>query len=514
MSLKETIGILLVIGLVITLVFIILYLFRSEYTKIKHMFNNTDNNIPVGGILMHMTVPEDFENIVKKDSIELLSMTDCASINRHTCSAWTYLRKDLPPMIFSLPSAEIPICGIIIDPRKAWSLLTTMGVIDAATDYRSCLTNEEGMNQITAKEGDNSCVSNLLIKKYPEYSGWTSYVPLKDIGGQCPLNCADDDDFCKYRNAGGGIDYNNFVTLPACFDGNYDDCFKFTEIDSSKVPKDILNLSPNARGYLVQSITPQCTQASKPFLCVTKNPPNDESKLNSVEEANQYSAYINPDGSNWVNIFMPNDSNKLSVINTMTTQCKFEKYDWNAWVNTLKNYYNTTLKGLKPDNSYIDSTNNWQIANPEAPWTYLENEVNMYVNPDTSSSEYKQQNNVFIDSIVGFFYVDSLCEDQLKPLNGITTQYGNGTIYSNAADRCDAYYEMPEGDRPIVEKQRREQSKNAVINIVKWFNKKYNKNTVGFSANPDSNSFANYDSWKKSLTGDEQSFDDIFKKIS
>lgn len=511
-------GILLLLGLLITLIVFFIKSPSSNYEKIKNMFNNTNNNVPVGGILIHMMEPEDFENIVKNDSMELSLMADCASVHRHTCSAWTYMRKDLPPIVFIYPSSEIPTCGIIIDPTKAWSLLTTMGIIDSATNFRSCLSNEKSMNAILGIGGDNSCISQLLQRKDGgKYTGYTAYVPSEDLGGSCPLQCADDDNFCKYANAGGGINYKNLVQLPQCFNGNYDDCFNFTEVDKSKVPADVLAVSPNAPGYVTQTLTSNCTQPSKPFLCVTKNPPTDESKTKAIEEEKQFSAYINPDGSNWTNIFMPpNDTvNEFNNVNIMLTQCKFEKDNWNEWINVLKNYYSKTLSGLNPDNSYKDVNNNWQIANPDAPWTYLENEVNMYINPDKTTDQYKKQNQLFIDSIVGFFYVDTLCEDQLKSLNGIKTQYSSSSkLYSGVVDRCDGFYSMPPGDRPKVENEKRERSKNSVINIVNWFNKKYNKNTVGFSAKPDSNSFVNYDSWNKALTGQgNTSFDDIFSKI-
>lgn len=522
---KKTKRLFLILGLLLlaVIVFLLIYLQSSSSgsnppvrTNAKILFNDTSNNSPIGGFLAHMMEPEDFENIVKNDSLDISIMTDCASVNRHTCSAWTYMRTDLPPILFIIPSSDTPTCGVMIDPVAAWSLITTMGVIDSATDSRSCCSNETTVPNMVRWPADvNGCIGKILESKYPgKYTNYAVYQQSANSGGSCPTECSEDDLFCKYRNSGGGVDFFDMVNWPGCYDGSYNNCFDFTPIDTSQVPESIKKDAPEAEGFLTLQITSECKSCSKPYLCVTKDPPNATAFTEPVEEEKQFSGYVDPYGGNWTNLYMPNGNEKYSNVMIMTRQCKFEKTDWNAWVDTLKNYYSTILKGMNPDNTYQDSSYNWQIANPDKNWTWLENEVNMYVNPNKDSDVHKNQQKTFINSIIGFFYVGTTCEEQLSSLNGITIQGDSGPYY-NAEDRCNGFWGTDGDSRRTTENKRMKQSETAVINIVKWFNNKYNKNTVGYEASPISNSFVDYNTWNQARTvGSGIQFDQLFRQIT
>jgi len=508
----KKITILLAVLLTILLLFLIARISRRP-SSVKGMFNDTSNNPEIGGILVHMMNPTDFESIIKSDRMDISMMADCAPENRHTCSAWTYVRKDLPPMVFIIPGTEMPTCGIIIDPVKAWELLTTMGVIDSATAERSCCTNESKQPSILRYPGNTtSCISKMLQNKYQgKYDNYGVYIPNKNKGGPCPSVCDEDDLVCRYNNSGGSINYYDLVNWPECFDGKYDDCFDFIEVDESKVPETVKAQfrSYGPSGYLIQTVTKDCKTCSKPYLCVAKSPPNKSAKDFPIEEDKQFSGYVNSDGSNWTNLYMPKD-NPFINIDIMIRQCKFEKKDWDVWIRSLKDYYSKTLSGMNPDNTYKNNIYDWQLANPGRNLTYVENEVNMYVNPDKSSSAYKDENDTFIDSIVGFFYVGTTCDQQLSSLDGVTTQARNtSSIYYNAEDRCNGYYGMGTNQRQSLEMNRMNRSRKAVIDMVKWFNKKYNKDTVGYAAAPDSNSFVNYKSWKNTSV----KFENLFRPI-
>jgi hypothetical protein len=503
---------------------------KKDSNDIENMFSNLSNKAPnVGGILVSMMMITDFENILDKGDIEYNYTASCAIVNRHTCSPWTYMRKDLPPMTFIYPGPESPSVGIILDPNKVWDLITVMAVIDADTNNRSCCTNETG-NPILTKNPNvpsdptSKCIDISLKDKYGnKYDNYAVYWPSTDKGGSCPTVCKDDDTYCKYNNTGGNINTWIMNSSQECLNGNYKKCYDFKEIDEQNVPQSIKDnfTDPNNQpdGYLTQHISSSCNVCSKPYLCVSSNPPDNKNIVHN--EPKRLASYIGPQGELWSKIAIKDDNYDSRSINGL--QCRFEKSDWAVWIKVLRNYYSSILKFMKPNGDIIKKYS-YEMANPYVA-TYLENEVNMYVDPDNTSELYKKQNKMFQDAIIGFFYVNSTCEDQLKPLDGIKTTVEDieNSTFTNNVDRCDQFFQNDPSNpnwNPIDGDTRRkyeqgviDKSKDLAIKVANMFNKKYNKNVPVFSATPDSNSFYNYKQWTKALHN-QIKFDDIFKKIN
>jgi hypothetical protein len=162
----------------------------------------------VGGVLVHMFTMQDAKNILGQTPFVIKAndswVCDCSTSKNPSCSAWTYLRTDLLPMIFSTPSwlspvppmegddcpadpnlygtgnsidpipfsgkvappphpsrsrgesrfgnllanadaktyYSTPICGVMIDPNKMRQHITGMGAIDSATNERCCCSSD------------------------------------------------------------------------------------------------------------------------------------------------------------------------------------------------------------------------------------------------------------------------------------------------------------------------------------------------------------------------------------
>lgn len=110
----------------------------------------------------------------------------------------------------------------------------------------------------------------------------------------------------------------------------------------------------------------------------------------------------------WNKLFT-NPIKYIDPSNVAVRQCKWEKKDMKPWINSLKKYYSDIQSKMNPENNSMDQGFDYFLANPDH-LSYLENEVNIYVNSDTSSSNYVDQNKIFMDSIEGFFYVPTTCE--------------------------------------------------------------------------------------------------------
>lgn len=532
MKTKSKIFIIVIFFTILLILFILKLplLFPKNYTKdkimkdqiMKDQFNNTSNNQSnIGGLLIHMLESSDLKNIMKNDKFDLSLLTDCASFNRKTCSAWTLVRRDLQPMVFIYPGPDSPNVGIILNANSAWNLVTTMGIIDSNTNMRNCCQQENGSPQITRwpwqSSTDVPCITKMLNAKgfdtNGKYNGYIVYIPsINHDGQQCPVSCKHNDLFCKYNNAGASINMNDIYSWKECIDGSFNNCYDFTEINEKDIPQDLKDfIEPfieKPAGYLVQSTSKNCSICSKPYLCVTKPPPTTDSKKRPIIEKDQISAYVGNDGLGWNNLFTPKGS--LDPYNIVTRQCKWEKKDMQQWMNSLKKYYNDIYELMDSDNS-MNQFNDYFLSNPNYV-LYLENEVNIYVNGDRTSIEYEKQNKIFMDSIEGFFYIPTTCEKQLKVLNNIKTSSGN-SVFSTASERCDAYFKKIKGDaRNKFEEKRVEDGRNIIIEFTKWFNKKYSKNVSAFSANLDSNSFPNR-SQINLANNSSISFDSIFKKI-
>jgi len=176
-------------------------------------------------------------------------------------------------------------------------------------------------------------------------------------------------------------------------------------------------------------------------------------------------------------------------------------------------------------------------ANPSA-GQYFEHEVNMYIDPDHNSKYYKEQQQRFLDSIIGFFYYDQSCEETMDEIKNVSTpkKISDGTdglqsnldrkdwnkygSYDTPEARCDGYFmsapnpgsRITGNDRRQAELQKKQQMRIQVLEIVRLFNEKYNRTVLPLQSYIHSNAFIGYNQTKLSLEG-KLKFSDIFQLI-
>lgn len=472
---------------------------------LEDLFDNTTKNVSdVGGLLVNNFGVQWFEKMLASGTVNFTDTSVCASENRGTCTAYSYIRRDLIPMFFTYPgiSSYVP-CGIILDPKKIWPLITLMAVVDADTNNRSCCTNDSYGPILTRNPfgiaASDRCIETALISKYGKDSPFMKYavfIPLKNEGGGCPTSCNGDKN-CTYNNSGGNINQWLMNASPECAAGNFNTCFDFEEISIENVPTEIHNIFGDAQpaGYLIQKVAKDCATCSKPYLCVASG-----TEAKTVHEDERIASYIGKDGEGFLSLFNKN----FNMGNFAISQCRFEKKDWNLFVKVLKEWYKTLLAVMKPDNSMSPELS-FLLANPQSQ-AYFENEVNLYINPDASTDEAKRQNQIFQDAIVGFYYTGKTCEEQVAPLDSVDTHIEGGQKYTNAADRCDGFWRtddatMDRGARLHWESSNMDYARKLVHNVAKMFNDKNGRAVPVYKSLADNNSFPNFKSLSNALKG-------------
>jgi hypothetical protein len=209
------------------------------FDKIVVIKDNIYSQQPnLGGILVHMLPLEDLEAINNQsdfifnlgmgnlpESIRDGLIADCsiAGQNKQNCSAWTYLRKDLPPIVYSYPSSASgpkgmqfwsPSVGIIVDPSRIWPLITTMGLVDSSTDGRNCGSQDPSYQANIFDEQNSLGRCNITVSDDNSNSkNYCVYQSVKTSVG-CNSQCDYDNNIestnCRMRNAGGSINNNSW----------------------------------------------------------------------------------------------------------------------------------------------------------------------------------------------------------------------------------------------------------------------------------------------------------------
>jgi hypothetical protein len=404
-------------------------------------------------------------------------------------------------MFFMFPGINLYVpCGIILDTRRVWSLITLMTIIDADTNNRNLCVNESGspilmLNPHGNSDIDNCTRSNLAAKfgKDSKYLtlNYAVFIPSKESFDKCSATCHDQR--CKYLNSGGSI--NQWVLSTCKFSDP--ECYSFEEVDSSSVPAEIAKQVGEVAGFLVQRTS--CSLCTKPYLCVFQDYTQTE-KYKTVVEEDRIANYIGPAGEGFLDLFNPGSRDKLDIGNIAISQCRFEKKDWDLWIGVLKDWYREILNVL----AQSDEANNYIFANPFKP-SYFENEINLYINPDRTTREALDQNKIFQDSIIGFYYTDVSCEEQLAPLNGVKTET-YGVPFSNAVDRCDEFWKLDDATmttekRRAWEATKRVEIKELVHKVADMFNKKHGRKVPVYRSRANSNAFPNAVSLGDALAG-------------
>jgi hypothetical protein len=476
----------------------------------SELFANVSSAVPPdGGLLAHMSASEDFEAALKSNpfSYGLTSqgVADCAAYNRKTCSAWTYLRRDLPPMVFIAPSAPsspagywTPLCGVIIDPRIAWPLVASMSVVDSDTNLRSCCGNESGATTLLASSDDGSPSIAQCVP--PRVKDWVLYLSSSAVGS-CPKSCAVDDLNCRAVNAGGGVNTWDLINWPKpC------DCLGPAQQPS---PADLAVLEKAAghslKGYSFYTLT-TCPLCSGPYACSTT--PLAEGADYAVTAAGAR-AYVGPSGSGFADLFYSQTWDNFSLGDLAVRQCKFLRDTWSQWLVALKDFYAKANSSLEASNEMPGALSYLQ-SNP-CSTSYLENEVNVYVDPS------KPQDGVFRDAIVGFYWVSTTCAEQLAPLAKATTRADDdpACTFNGATDRCQTFLCGKPEDCPEIaqQKQRIAAARDASRRMAAQFNATYRQGkpqVACYSATPGSNTFFNKDLLTRAAKG-EIAFSEVFQ---
>jgi hypothetical protein len=507
------------------------------YNNIDIIKNKLTENQINSGVLVHMFSLEDMINLDNNDNFKFNLQTpgtsDCGGVTLKSCSAWSYLRKDLPPILFTYPVSNsinkenaddiwksivglnkngdinkemigsgsywTPNCAVILDAKKAWPLLTTMGIIDSGTDERNCLSNGRGSESCDYNPGvplDWYCGTESNprdISKCSKNEIWpTNLTKIKrDInigisrqstnkGSGCITNCNEiyqqndiRNNLCKYRVSGGSLSLLNLGS----WRWNWDESDKNDRIQqtfnlnpktySDEEKKQNVNNSCNTKNATFYEWTPGSKSfARNPFLCKTEKTPakaGNDIYVDTYHDDEAFDVIYNyvgtntPDGLNveqsdigktFSEQYYGKDFREpLSPINSsfiQNTQCKWEKKDWNRWTNEIKNFWLSVLKTLNEDNTYVDKSKSSKYlvndlsANPSVFWEYFENECNIFINPNITDDN-DEFNKIYRESIIGFGYFNTTIEEQINQIpefNNITvTNIYDYTKYTNIKER-------------------------------------------------------------------------------
>jgi len=425
-----------------------------DIDALKTMFSSRTHDFKQlsGGVLVHMMTTADVERLLGVEDFVLeandTAITDCSLPDENltgSCSAWTYLRSDLMPMVFNTPmlvsspsdeksndAAEInstPVIGIIVNPALVWPLISSMGVVDSSANERNCgqfYFDDNRVVQVKCTEADGGVGNDAAV----EFHG-----PLRS-SELCRKDCDENDAYCKYQNAGGTIALS---LLGSSALGNWgcQDC-------SGPFPHD------GVRKHMAG-----CSQSSLPFLCSLDNGDRAGDGIVDPDAWAPYgksggyaTAHVGPEGERFQNLF----ETPSGLADTWTiggNQCKFKRDDWHSWVEAIKRYYRTVWKHYDPVTKTLKSDReaktgkNYLMSCPRYILSFLENEVNLYFNPKSDVKKYKDlaehQSRILRNAIVGFFSVGKTCRRQLESLEGSPCSY-EGVSYTGAEDRCLSWF--------------------------------------------------------------------------
>jgi hypothetical protein len=449
---------LILILLVLVVIGVFLYMRCRAPQTLEDKFNDISNSAAgPGGLLISMISDDDAAHLLAIKKIDYGDFDQCAAVNRKTCSAWSYFRRDLWPAAFIIPGMNMNL-GFITDPKKLWPLITTMSVIDGDTNFRSACSNENGGDTwLTYARGDDCIAKAFRQGPYASDSTGQIYSQKQDIGAaDISPKCSDKDTKCRYLNSGAGINVWDLMYNWPC-----QDCGEF---------------KPGFKDNIYYQTFKNCEACKKPYLCKPAEPP--ASGPNPAMEEAEIAAYVGKDSKQWPSLFTTVPPN---IGFTAVHQCKFAREDWKAWTLALKEFY-----------SYL--WNNPLTLDPRAP-VYLENEVNTYIYPDRGAAEYKRQQEIFLNSIVGVFYIANTCEEQI-----------------HSQDACDAFFSIETAARRSFEAKAVLKARGNAVAIADIYKAQTDKELPVYAARLQSNTYVDKTSMEAARAGNIK-FKDLFQQI-
>lgn len=213
------------------------------FDKVVEIKNQIYSDYPdIGGVLVHLADLETLKTLVA-DTTEFefnLSsgggnfLCDCSLLgqNKPNCSAWTYLRKDLPPIVFSYSSSTAitqgywtPSIGFIVDPSMLWPIINTMGVVDSATFGRNCGSDQDQSQVRIFDVGKTDKYGNALGRCNPkvytsegklasdqkDYCIFKSQTTLTGCKNDCSYEKDITNTNCRFKNSGASLNSNSWV---------------------------------------------------------------------------------------------------------------------------------------------------------------------------------------------------------------------------------------------------------------------------------------------------------------
>lgn len=510
--------------------------------SVEDMFANRDDTPgQVGGVLVHMMSIEAAAQLADMAPLEVNLnddwVCDCGPVGAASCSAWTYLRSDLMPVIFAKPSGweskegassplySTPICGVIVDPNRIWPLLTNMGVVDSGTNDRNCCASERDWVQSSwfacspedSKDAPPGALSFAL-----QYDGACA------VGGQC----AENDVWCKRMHSGGGVIRTGLgctsLGCPTARDpvGNNWGC------DQCAARGD--DARPSAGACRACAMVHACATASEPLGSQDTRPFATHNRAAAWApqyvdlDARELGNLVGEEAGAFKRLFA-NDAGELrDTFEISSNMCRFAPSQWAQFVGALKEYYRAWLTAYQtPADLRAEWAvgRNYMLANPDYWMPYLENEVNLYAQPKSGDPLYaaqaRRQSDAFRDSIVGFFYVGKTCLELHADLEGVSSQFtdptaaapesGGGTTYAAAKDRCDGYF----GSDTLAEAEYQyiERARVVVRKLVDKFNSTYRRDghpVAAYKYVGDTNTYFKRRSLQKVLNEGGVTINDVF----
>ena len=464
------------------------------------------NDVPNGGLLCHLMTLSHLKNILRNgmQNFRLQDLNDCAEKSFRTCSAWTYLRSDLPGLLYIYPAGPtstgalgVPIdpmsAGFIVDTRKIFPLVETMAIVDASADDRIACSDQRGTYEVLRATPDE------IIFSPPGGAG---------VDVDCDPAAATISRRCRQLLAGGGAT-RWFIANRLASREKHPRCLRTRPATRDEIRDFVAHVPQFANStarFFVQTWE-GCDLCKKPFLCRLRKSSSQPFEI----ATDAVYADIGLDGSGWIDVFGGGDG--LDIGFEMNSQGKFLPRQWRQWIDTMKKFYRVHSRSR--DRALHEHSD--YLANPDRHDLYFENEVDIFVAPHGPLA--RSQDDLFKKAIVGVFFVGSTCEEQLVHLE---TGEGCGATHPcptfskdgrllNVRDRCDAYLRETGDTRVAMERTRIEESKKVVLEFVKKFNEFYRKNGTpvhAFECKPLSPTFID----SSNLT--TPAFEDIFTKVA
>lgn len=411
-------------------------------------------------------------------------------------------------------------------------------------------------------------------------NGTPAWIPgtAPTVCNACPnasIPATGKDYLCQVNQAGAGINtwdmlliWPDSKELETCFYAKGD--AKYADINQPKATVD--NVDPVLAQNLMATIglqslpkgpmieiaypdKPSCPKCNQPNLCVMQKTDNGaKSQIKPGFQADGgliTGALIGEDGMGYFDQYMgslinPDTTTEnginytgkwLNLPNVAVRQCKFQRKDWDKWIEVQKQFYRNVLSMQDPRSSTFfkqdGSVHPYQQmynANPTQ-GQYFEHEVNIYVDPDHTSAFYKKQQQRFQDSIIGFFYTCQTCEDSMEELKDVETPtlistnldqktWNNNGSFKTPSDRCDGYFasapnpssRITKDKRRAAEAQKQQQMRISTLELCRVFSEKYGRDIMPLQAKMHSNAFIGNAQTARSLEGKLQ-FSEIFQLI-